>query len=280
MPELLASTTAACLWLDDHSYASQLLANNAAPVLEVADYVAFRRQAAALLASDVVQFSLTTVCHAWLNEHPDLVATMAAKARAVAPLRAMLSDESLRAHLVATVTALRRAFVTRPLVILLPSPRAWVGITCAQAGLEEIAVGQAEADKAAVYVAEFLRAFAECELDGILLAEQENDQPATADEVTWYQPVFNVASHFRWKAGLLLPGEALPIDLPDDVDFVVARSAHGVAQTCLIQPASVWTDESVVASKVGELTYAEIPHDAPPERVLAVIDNLRDGHAK
>lgn len=278
MPELL-NPAAGCLWLDDHRYASKLLANDLAPVLSVADYVAFRRQSASLLASDVVPISLDILCKAWLDEYPELVANMAAKQRAVAPLRAMLGTESLRAHLTGTLTALRQAFLRQPLVVVLPSPKAWADITHRLVGLDDLAIGQAEADKAAVYVAEFLRAFADCELDGILLVEDANAQAASAEEIAWYEPVFNVASHFRWKAGVMLPGDQLPNEFPAGVDFVVAHSPNEAITTFVMQPSSLWIDDSAVANQAGRLTYCEIPQNAKPERVLAVIDNLREGHA-
>ncbi|MGR9090923.1 MAG: hypothetical protein ACU85U_10130 [Gammaproteobacteria bacterium] len=268
-----------CLWLDDHAYTAHLLAHDAPPLLGIADYVAFRRQAAALLASDVTQVALDKLCAAWLHEHPDLVAAMGAKTRAVAPLRALLGNEPLRAHLAATLTALRRAFSGQPLVITLPSPRAWVGIARDSAGVEAIAIGQAEADSASVYVAEFLRTFAECELDGILLVEALHDEPATPEELAWYQPVFNVASHFRWKTGVLLPEQTSLRDVPNGVDFLVARSSPGAVPTLLIQPPSIWLDDSPPASGQAPLAYAQIPHDALPEQVLAVIGILREPHA-
>ena len=274
----LFDPAASCVWLDDHAYTAHLLAHDVPPLLGIADYVAFRRQAAALLASDVTQVALDKICAAWLQEHPDLVRAMGAKARAVAPLRAMLGDETLRAHLAATVTALRRAFGGQPLVIALPSPRAWVAIARDQAGVEAIAIGQAEADSASVYVAEFLRTFAECEIDGILLVETLHNEPATRDELAWYEPVFNVASHFRWKTGVLLPEQTSLSDVPNGVDFLVAQSSVGSVPTLIIQPPSIWLDDSPPASVQALLAYAQIPHDARPEQVLAVIGILRESH--
>lgn len=274
MRDLLDPATPS-LWLDEHAYAARLLANDALPLLDIAGYVAFRRQTAALLKSDVTLVALDRLCSAWLSEHPELVAAMAGKTRAVAPLRALLGDEPLRAHLVATVTALRRAFLDKPLVVMLPSPRAWFGVAREQAGVEAVAGGQPEADSASVYVAEFLRAFGACELDGIVLAENPGDVPGAADELAWYQPVFNVASHFRWKTGIMFRDQTSLEGVPGGVDFVVAPSSIGGVVTLLSQPPSIWSDGSVAAGGKGPFVYAEIPPDAQPERVLAVIDALR-----
>lgn len=277
MRDLLDPSTP-CLWLDDHAYAARLFANDAPSLLDIADYVAFRRQAAALLKSDVTLVVLDRLCSAWVREHPDLVAAMGEKKRAVAPLRALLGEQPLRAHLVATVTALRRAFPDKPLVIMLPSPRAWFSIAREQAGVEAVAVGQPEADSASVYVAEFLRAFGECELQGVALAENADDAPGTTDEIAWYQPVFNVASHFRWKTGIVFRDQSSPEGVPGGVDFVIAPSALGGVVTLLSQPPSLWSGDSAAASAEGPFVYAEIPRDAQPERVLAVIEALRKRH--
>src|SRR5438128_446190 len=63
-------------------------------------------------------------------------------------------------------------------------------------------VGGDEADSAAVYVAEFLRSFGEAGVDGVLMIESPGTDPGNAEEIGWYQPITNLAQHYRWGLGL------------------------------------------------------------------------------
>jgi hypothetical protein len=275
MPELLENA-AGRLWLDDHAYSARLLANDTPPLLSVADYLAWRRQAVTLLGSDVIELPLAPLCAAWLDAHPELVAAMGTKQRAVAPLRALLADTSLRTHLAAIASALRLAFAARPLMVVLPSPAYWIGIAGERANVAAGDIGQREIDAGSVYVAEFLRTFGETGIDGIVLRENAAHPPSAPEEISWYGPVFNVAGHFRWKTGVLLPGDTALERVPESVDFAIARSPLRDVTTALLLPPSIWTDDTPPAVGPADFCYAEVPPDTAPERVLKVIDALRN----
>ncbi len=185
------------LWLDAHEYSAKLLANGKAPWLDVAAFVAWQRKAHGLLKPDVVVLPLAPVIEAWIGAHADLRATMAAKSRAVYPIKVLLADEPLRAHLVELARGLRVGVAGvsgPPLALVLPSPRAWVAIAYRQAHDEAVEVGEDEADSASVFIADFLRAFGEAGVDALMLEEVDG---LAADAATC-QSVLNLAAHYRW----------------------------------------------------------------------------------
>jgi len=191
------------LWLDYSAYAGRLLANGEPPWLDVAGLIAWQRKAQDLLRADVVTLPLARVCAVWLSRHPDLGLIMAARKRPLHPLRALLGDERLRAHLAAVVAALRACFSGKVLALLMPSPRRWLELAQVQAfGIASApAAGGEEIDAASVFVADFLGPFGGSGLDVLLLQESAASEPANVDELEWYRPVLNVAAHQRLARG-------------------------------------------------------------------------------
>src|ERR1043165_9304847 len=123
------------VWLDSHAYCARLLANDKAPWLDTAAFVAWQRKSMGLLKPDVISLPLVPAIDAWLAAHDDLRAAMAAKSRAVYPLKTLLADEALRAHLVELTRGLRGGGAGvggLPLALVLPWPRAWVAIAYRQ----------------------------------------------------------------------------------------------------------------------------------------------------
>jgi hypothetical protein len=128
-----AASGSGLLWLDANDYASALLANGAPPWLDVAATLAWQRKAQGLLRSDVVSLPLAVVIDAWLAQNPALRTAMAAKSRLLAPLKVLLADEALRAHLAEMVRGMRAGFGDSVLALLIPSPRYWPALSYAQA---------------------------------------------------------------------------------------------------------------------------------------------------
>ena len=280
MPKLLdrlAASDKPLLWLDDIAYSDKLLAGGKTPWLEGAEYTAFRRKAQGLLKPDFTVIPLGRVVAAWVASHPPLKEAMAAKKRAVSPVRTLLADEGLRAHLVEMLKGLRAALGSAPLVLAIPSPRAWVTQAYEQAfgAGAEVEVGGDEADSCAVYVAEFLRSFGESGVDGLLLEERAGAEPANAEELGWYQPVINVAGHYRWDLGVRLPTAASFSGDATGVQFVIAPKAVSGAANGLALPDAFWTGDAAPAVPKGAFRFAEIPAQAVPEQVLARLNALR-----
>ena len=273
MPSLdqLLSSGRKPLWLDYGDYAGALLANGKAPWLDVSAFVAWQRKAQGLLKSDVIALPVAAVCAAWLAVNPSLREAMAAKSRAVFPLKTLLADEALRAHLVELAKGLRACFAELPLALVCPSPRRWVAEAWQQArgADEEVEVGDDEADSASVYLADFLRSFGDAGIDVLLLQESDGSEPESTAQLELYQPVLNVAAHYRWNTGLGAPAGRLAD--AGGFGLLVAPSAGSGR----IVPTDFWSGGSAPALPAQGLHYATIPVDAQPESVLQRLADLR-----
>jgi hypothetical protein len=263
------------LWLDYGAYAGRLLANGAVPWLDADAAGAWVRKAQGLLKSDVVMLPLAAVVEPWLRAHPDLVAAMGAKRRTVYALRTLLADAGLRDHLAALARVLRSSLPGAPLVLALPSPRLWVGQAFAQAHAGEAAEVDADAvDSAAAYIADFLRGFAESGLDGLLLEESADTEPASAADLHLYQAVLNVAGHYRWELGLRLP-QGRYAGGGTGLAFALAPAPVPGLATGLRLPAEFWDGAAAPACPAGGFRFGEIPAAAQPEAVLERLAALR-----
>lgn len=265
------------LWLDDTAYADKLLASGRTPWHDGAEYVAFRRKAHGLLRPDFVVVPIGAFAVAWVAAHAELKTAMASKKRAIVPARTLLADEGLRAHLVEMLKGMRAAFGSAVLVLALPSPRALVieAWRLAFGADAEIAVGGDEADACAVYVAEFLRSFGDSGVDGVLLEEQIGAEAASADELGWYQPVFNIAGHYRWDIGVRLPTAAAFAGAASGVQFVIAPKVIAGAANGLALGDAFWSGEPAAAAPAGGFRFVTVPANAVPEKVLESLATLR-----
>jgi hypothetical protein len=227
-----------------------------------------------LLKSNVVALSLAPACAAWLAANPALLAAMGAKSRALYPLKTLLADMSLRAHLVELAHGLRTSLVGVPLCLVLPSPRAWIGIAYAQAfAAAEVEAGNDEADSASVYVADFLRSFGSCGIDALLLEEVQGYVPGSSEDIACYQSVLNVAANYRWDLGLRVRGE-VAADAVDALDFVIAQKSDA-ARVGIEIAEDFCSAQTPTRPADGRLRFAVIPADAQPERVLERLESLR-----
>lgn len=261
------------LWVEYTQYAGGLLANGAVPWMDTAAYVAWRRKAQGLLKSDIVSLPLTPFVEAWLKSHPALRAAMAAKIRATFPLKTLLADERLRAHLVELLQGLRAGLPGAPLVLALPSPRAWVGSSFEQAHAAAMSASEDEADSASVYIADFLRSFSEVGIDALLLQENPEFTPQTGHDFDCYQSVLNVAEFFRWDVGLQFSNaDSYTGDLPKGCSFAIAPKLSTERPADFLPVVAVWPE---TANPGLALQFVEIPAGAKPEAVLERLAALR-----
>ncbi|MGH8443694.1 MAG: hypothetical protein ACREVL_00445, partial [Solimonas sp.] len=89
-----------------------------------------------------------------------------------------------------------------------------------------------------------------------------------------YQPVLNVAAHYRWSVGLAAPaGRYAGTEAP--LDFIVApRTLPGRYAASLV-PSAFWSGGDAPDCPSGGFRYAGIPGDAQPETVLQRLAALR-----
>jgi hypothetical protein len=267
------------LWLDDADYAERLLSAGRTPWCDGAAYLAFRRKAHGLLKPDLWALPLSRMLTAWVDAHPALRQAMSAKPRLLVPARTLLADAALRTYLADLLGSLQSGGVGDPLLLAMPSPRALIRQAWQLAfdAAPEDALGEDEIDTCAVYVADFLRSFAATDIAGLLLEEDADDAPASADEVAWYQPVLNVATHFRWAVGLSVPDGCGCVAAPLPAQFVIAPQSLPVqVPQGRVLADDFWTGAAPPATTMDGFFYARVPADAVPEQVLARLSVLRN----
>ncbi len=247
-------------WIDHTDYCGRLLAAGDIPFGDVARFIDWHRKAQGLLRPDVAALPLVPLLDFWLAGHGDLVSAMAGRRRLLYPLKVLLADEDLRGHIRALLEGLRLTYGGQPLAFVIPSPRAFILYAAGKAGFsgdDEVTLD--DVDSAAMYMADFLRAFGDTGID-VLLLEEAPGVVAGDEELAACQAVLNIAGHYRWDVGLRLDdGAALAA-----VDFVIAPAG---AAAGLQLPQAYWRGEAP-AAEGGQFIYARIPPDAEPEAVL------------
>lgn len=262
------------LWLDDADYAGRLLAGGAPPWLDASSCVAWRRKAQSLLSSDVITLPLGAVIGAFVESNAVLLEAMRARQRTLHPLKALLADNSLRTHLLELARALRASFVDTAFALECPSPRLLAAETARRAfGATAGGLDDDDVDAASVYVAEFLRQFGETAVDAVLLMESADTEPANDEAMALYQPVINVAAHYRWQLGLFAPQGRFAGVGPS---FVVGRQVAPAGKHAgVIVDEEFWRSEVAPACPPHGFRYATIPAAVRPETVLARLAVLR-----
>jgi len=264
------------VWLDDTAYAERLLAGGESPWLDSGEYISFRRKTAALLKSVVITIPAGHMASAWLNLHPDLREAMGQKKRTIVALRTLLADTSFRTQLSRLAQGLQACFPGTPFVLSMPSPRRWVIEAYREAhGTDtDPEVGEDETDSGAVYIADFLREFADVKIAGILLEESAESAPQSADEIGWYQPVLNVAEHYRWDIGIRQDsGFAFSIEA-SSISFAVAAETTQDTVSGITVSEDFWNGAPPPDVPRNGFIFAEIPVDGKPEKMLERIDDL------
>ncbi len=257
-------------WLDYTDYCGRLLAAGDIPWGDVTRLVDWHRKSQGLLKSDVAALPLRPLIASWLAAHGDLAEAMAAKKRLLFPLKTLLADDALRAHVAQALEGLRRTHAGLPLALVIPSPRLFIQLACAWAGREaDEPIEADDVDSASMYLADFLRAFGDAGIDILLLEEAVGD-PASRDGIAAYQAVLNIAGHYRWEVGLRLGN--VPGDLAGGlagIDFLIAPQPVPGAATGIQLPLAFWTGaEAAVPQAAGDFLFGAIPADAQPEVVL------------
>ncbi|MDB6100232.1 MAG: hypothetical protein JWO52_231 [Gammaproteobacteria bacterium] len=254
------------IWLDDTEYTTRLLASGAAPWADPASWANWRRTALGLLNPDVAVLDLSAAANAWLVPRNGVIQ---AQGQPGAPLRSLVSNAGFQAHLRELLRALR-AMTSKPLALTMASPRKWVIDTYLRAFSQAVEPDEDVADDAAADIAQLLRTLSDGGVDTVLLRE---DTVAASQASTWlncYGSVFNVAHHYRWDVGVLLPGGA-PANIPGVDFFIAPRDALGLS----LDP-QFWRGGPPPADTSGPgFIFGEIPADAQPHAVLDRLGKLR-----
>lgn len=193
------------LHLDWVDYAERLL--GPADWTDAASSAALFGRAQALLPSDLVLLPVARMATAQLAGRAALRNLVAAKPQGAQPLRTLLADAAFRAIVAEVLTRLAAGIGRGMPGLQLPTPAALAAAVALAAGLAAPAVDEDFADDAAVYVADWLRAFAAAPVAVLLL--EDGDHPE------FDAPIIRVATHYDWV--VLRPAGITSVVVPPDM---------------------------------------------------------------
>ncbi|OUM87291.1 MAG: hypothetical protein BAA01_09910 [Bacillus thermozeamaize] len=278
------------IWLDYLDYAQRLFMREEQEIwLDAARFLSVFSQGQQLLQSDVLSVPLMPFFTSWVRNHQEQGKEWHGK-KATFVLRKVMALEEPKEILSEVLTGMNSLFPATPIVLYVDAPRKWVKQMRALDFLQlkdvqyggEVSVD--DQDAVAMILADGLRAFAGQPVTGVVLRETE--PPAVvAEYVTLYQPIWNLADHYKWLKGIQLPSTPdMQWSLGDMVHFalfpeatleqVAAASSEGMPVGGGLNSAFWTSDVEPVPSGVP-LTFGSIPADAEPERVLERLSRLR-----
>ncbi len=268
------------LWINFNDYTKKLLLGKGEnPWTTPASYMSFYGQAHGLVKAQVVVLDVWDLFQHWMKEDANAIPSMAGKRRVTVALKAMLEAFAPRELLAEVITALGNNYgSSTPMVLVIPSPRSLL-VKAHQAANGELAEpDEMNVDTAAMYMADFLRYFSETDLSGVMLVEDPELMPANGEELSWYQPIYNVAKHYRWSVGVYLPSADTDYDVPADINFAIAPAGSPTAA----KSKGVEITDILWGDKAGEALpatngfyYLTIPTDAKPEEVLDTLATIK-----
>jgi hypothetical protein len=267
-------------WINFTAYAKKLLLKqDSNPWSTPAGYMDFYRQAHGLVRADVAVIDVWDMFRHWMQEDVEAIPSMAGKRRPTAALKTMLEMFGPRELLAEIITAMTSNYgASVPMALVMPSPRSLLARANRAANGIDTELDEMSVDTASMYVADYLRYFSETELSGVLLMEDPTLMPGSREELNWYQPVYNVANHYRWSVGLHLPFVGEGFALPDEVDFtIVSAEVAGPGTTAVDISNRVWgeSDTETSPAPVNGFYYLSIPESSRPELVLEALAKLR-----
>lgn len=278
---LCADKNSSRFWIDFNAYAKKLLlGEDENPWTNPAAYMSFYGQAHGLVKADVVILDVWDLFQHWMQEDKTIIPSMAGKKRVTVALKTMLAAYQPRELLAEVITAMSNNYGDNiPIVLVMPSPRSLLAKAHEAANGVDVEPDEINIDTASMYVADYLRYFSATNLSGVLLVEDSELMPANGAELSWYQPVYNVAKHYRWSVGVQLPFTDKAFDIPAAIDFSISptqsKSVSEVRGVDITQ--SLWADKGsgdLSAPEKG-FYYLSIPEGFKPESVLETLSNLR-----
>jgi hypothetical protein len=272
---VLVSADRTPLWIDAWCYGEKLLnRGEPAPWNNVGQLAAFAGKLQDLVASDVLMIDVQPFYDYWLHHNPALLEAMAEKRRLGYPLRTLLADLAARTQVHEHIEALCNSNSELPVVLAMPSPRRWMAWAyCRSKGVESVDVSWEDAESASIYVADYLRTFADCPLSGVLLRESPGSGPKDLSEVARYQPVVNVARHYQWRVVLDTGDDGGVSDSDDGEILFLGADIAGLSGVRVTELDGQGKSRHGLA---GCYCYIQVPDDAVPETVLDLLASLRE----
>lgn len=274
-----ASTGGLRVWLKSSAYTRHLLlgSERADPWEHAAGYLAYFVQAHGLLRPDVAVVEVGELIDAWCVREGGLAARLGNRRRPATSLRKLLESETPKAVLAEVVKAvLSHLRGQTPLVLSMPSPRAWLLHANRLAGGTDDEIDADTVEDAAMYVADLIRSVSAFPVAGLLLEEHQEDHALDATHVERYRSVMNVAGHYRWSIVLRLPlGIRMAPEAFDGFAAVIGDGDPGRIAFGRDDSAAFALGASVAPLATNQFHFVEIDPKQQPEAVLEHLARLR-----
>jgi len=256
MPVLTDRLTAGktVLHIDALDYGERLLANGCVDWSSPAPISDFIGKIQSLLPSDIVLTPLARIATAVVKKRSDLRSAMAKNPNGSEPLKALLSDEPLRALVAEALAVIGAKSGNAVLCLELPGPTAFAGLAAGLADVPQPDIDEDLVDDAALYLADFLRSLSASGIGAITLIENTSN----AEWADFYTPILRVAANYEW----------------DVVIKTGPRLANVLTLETVALPDDFWTSD-MAAPPLSGLVQTQVPSDGQPEAVLAAVGRLR-----
>ena len=248
------------LLLDHSEYGTAVIRQGRPiPWTDLAELTGYFGQLNGLLAPDTTWVDVDALYSAHLGGRDALVAAMGSRTRTGYALRTLLADDEGLDLVLRTAATLSEAS-RRPVVLSVPSPARWLAQTHRVAGTPLEVVDEDGADKASMYLAEWLGRLGSLAVGLLLLdARGDGETPVKVEEdLDGYTSITNVADHFGWS--LAMRGD-------EAVAVGKAQPSIGLVTD------SFWLEGADLPEAAALI--AAIPAAASPERVLEQLTLLR-----
>ncbi|OUY06877.1 hypothetical protein [Acinetobacter populi] len=257
-------------WLQADAYAKRILlgSTTANPWETVSGYVMWFAQAQNLIKSHVGVISIAEVFDRHIEKEGGLESKLGNRKKAKVAIRRLIELEDARSLINEVLTAVLDQ-VTQPIVVSMPSPKAWLYHATQLAGLDTQDIIDEDIEDAAAYITDLLRALSSHQLAGVLLEEMTDDPQWSDSQVQYYRPLLNIAQHYRWSMVLRLPHDAsISSDISQYLDAVIGNIRSNEKISTGVDVSLQFNQElELPVLYSGEFYFIEIDENSLPEKV-------------
>lgn len=281
----LPSNPRGSILLDFIDYANLLFNNGNKDIyLKPATFISVFTQGEGLLKPDLLSIHVNPFYDVFLNENKELVDSWKGRKPSLTFKKALALEEP-KLIISEIVTALKSLY-SKQLLITIDSPQKWFHQIQEVINPEKAeSLSLDDLEKASMYIAEFLRSFSTLGVNAIVLREEKKSDFSNDEVLSSYQPILNVANHYKWPLGIQFDQGILePSDISDKVNFYLFQSID-LAEISRLQDKGLsvggglnngfWSGYLEETYTRKGLLFGKIPPDAEPEIVLEQLNALQ-----
>lgn len=265
-------------WLQADAYAKRILlgGSDANPWESVSGYVTWFFQALNLTKSHVGVISIAEVFDRQAEKDGGLANLLGNRKKAKVAIRRLIESEDARTLINEVLNAVLYQAI-QPVVVSIPSPKAWLYHATQLAGLDTNEISDEDIEDAAAYIADLLRALSSHQIAGLLLEERPDDQQWSDAQVQYYRPLLNIAHHYRWSVVLRLPKEtSIAAEAAQQFDAVIGNIRSNETTSTGVDVSLQFNQELGLPDLLpGEFYFIEIDEHSLPEKITEKVGAIQ-----